>query len=628
MVHVTFHDTSIPRLLDAAVTLGEPTAAPPLREFLAHFIIDTLTAMAECIPPSHLADALWVFLFIKRDFLLRTAPDEVSRPPALTKDADDVDQKTEKVVEAADDDNVTTLMTRLERLVASRSYSDDNLDCLGAEGATQQLRLDSILHYRHDSAILPSPSNSDEQKAVTTTVQTLTLALEALRHPTKVDVLLQPASMILLVRDLESLWCLKHLCRCMKLRAQRQLDILVGNRVPGAVTGRSTTADRSASGLPLAICFHDYDLLLTREELTTLLNLINSCRPNDGTVPELSIEALLAFGRASRASVRLEKARASTTHPEKVATASPSSSTEAPTGSTRERASVLGYPPLLRNPSPSSQPARQHAIGFIMDAAVSQPGTNPHRQAKNRRLDIIQRGVMNYYYQRMANPQAVGRAGSGGYTMMSAVAMAQRRGDATVIDARQMQQETVRGDTSVLPDHRQVKSLREEASLKESHAEFVKNAFIGLDIQIMAMSGGAVGYYMGWLRGASTEVCLTYATIGLVLMMMVDALLLLMRMGRQDAETMRRQKRMARQRAKLSEGASKPRGGPLPGLIAGAAAATLGAVGDTGGPATNVRAATSALRGILRVSHGASKDAAGGVGEEATEADAAVKKNQ
>lgn len=625
MVHVAFYEASIPRLLDAAVTRCEPTAATPLREFLANFIVETLTAMAECIPPSHLADALWVFLFIKRDFLLRTAPEEESHPPASTKDADDVDRKTEKVVVEAADDDVTTLMTRLERLVASPSYSDDNLDYLGAEGATEQLRLDSILHYRHDSATLPSPSNSDEHKAVTTTVQTLTVALEALRHPTKVAVLLQPASMIWLVRDMESLWCLKRLCRCMTLRAQRQLDILVGNRVPAAVAGRSPTAEQSASGLPLATCFHDYDLLLTREELTTLLNLINAYRPNDGTVPELSIEALLAFGSASRATERLKKARASTTRPEEAATASPTSAA----ASKGERASILGHPPLSRNPRPSSkqQPARQHAVGFIMDAAVSQPGTNPHRQAKNRRLDTIEKGVMNYYYQRMANPQAAGRAGSGGYTMMGAVAMAQQRGDASVIDARQMQTETVRGDTSVLPGYRQIKTLREEASLRESHAVFVKNAFIGLDIQIMAMSGGAVGYYMGWLRGASTDVCLTYAIIGLVLMMMVDALLLLMRMGRQDAAIMKEQKRMARQRAKMNEGASTSRGHP-PGLTA-VAAATRGCVDDTaGGAATNVGATTSALRDILRAPQRPSTGAAGGDGEEEAEADAAVKKNQ
>lgn len=86
----------------------------------------------------------------------------------------------------------------------------------------------------------------------------------------------------------------------------------------------------------------------------------------------------------------------------------------------------------------------------------------------------------------------------------------------------------------------------------ESFGTFMSNACIGFDIYIMSLSAAGAGFYLAYMLNKSIEVCLVCATVALVIMLFVDALLLLTRIGKEDMETNKSKRQRARARAKYT----------------------------------------------------------------------------
>ncbi|ESL06682.1 hypothetical protein TRSC58_05641, partial [Trypanosoma rangeli SC58] len=143
-------------------------------------------------------------------------------------------------------------------------------------------------------------------------------------------------------------------------------------------------------------------------------------------------------------------------------------------------------------------PRNASSLGLVINSAVS-PSDNPHRREKNRRIEDIQQVVMALHYQDMV------RVGS-------------RSG-------------TTRGRAVPQEQH------------AESFASFLREASIGFDMQIMALSGGAAGYYLAHMRGLSTHTCIVCGAVGLVLMLLVDAVLFTLRIGKVDVKTLKDKRR-------------------------------------------------------------------------------------
>lgn len=69
---------------------------------------------------------------------------------------------------------------------------------------------------------------------------------------------------------------------------------------------------------------------------------------------------------------------------------------------------------------------------------------------------------------------------------------------------------------------------------KESFGKFMRDMGIGLDVRLMSIAGGVVGYYLCYVRGMAREECIVGGAIGAVLMMFVDGVLLIIKMGKDD----------------------------------------------------------------------------------------------
>lgn len=68
----------------------------------------------------------------------------------------------------------------------------------------------------------------------------------------------------------------------------------------------------------------------------------------------------------------------------------------------------------------------------------------------------------------------------------------------------------------------------------ESYSSFMKDLTIGIDMRLMSLAGGVVGYYVCYSRGQSVDMCLAGAAVGAVAMLLVDAVLLLIRLSKED----------------------------------------------------------------------------------------------
>lgn len=79
------------------------------------------------------------------------------------------------------------------------------------------------------------------------------------------------------------------------------------------------------------------------------------------------------------------------------------------------------------------------------------------------------------------------------------------------------------------------------ATEKESYSSFMKDLTIGIDMRLMSLAGGVVGYYLCYSRGQPVDMCLVGAAVGAVAMLLMDAVLLLIRLSKEDGQlTMRR----------------------------------------------------------------------------------------
>jgi hypothetical protein len=68
----------------------------------------------------------------------------------------------------------------------------------------------------------------------------------------------------------------------------------------------------------------------------------------------------------------------------------------------------------------------------------------------------------------------------------------------------------------------------------ETLAVFMKDVSVGLDMRLMTIAGGIVGYYVCHIRGMEQGQCIIGAGVAAVVMLFVDAVLLVIRMGKED----------------------------------------------------------------------------------------------
>jgi hypothetical protein len=75
---------------------------------------------------------------------------------------------------------------------------------------------------------------------------------------------------------------------------------------------------------------------------------------------------------------------------------------------------------------------------------------------------------------------------------------------------------------------------RSGGASSESYSSFMKDLTIGIDMRLMSLAGGVVGYYVCYSRGQSVDLCLVGAAVGAVAMLLMDAVLLLIRLSKED----------------------------------------------------------------------------------------------
>ncbi|KPI87518.1 hypothetical protein ABL78_3396 [Leptomonas seymouri] len=410
-------------------------------------------------------------------------------------------------------------------------------------------QLDELLRHRHQlpatgtaSTATPQPAGppNDEaaQRPHTGPIATVQLALEALSNSKRASTLRQPRSLALVVRCLATLWSLMYLCKQLRQHQLRKEQLLKGETAPAAATSLSRAPPAHASALavgrrgttePLSLCFHDYDLLLPWDLVHAVLT---------GSPIEAKVE------KARRAPLTM--------------------------------AAVAARCRAIADKNPH-MPEASSTLSLVINPAVTDLADNPDRLRKNARIDAIDEAANKYYYS-LLTTCAHGQAGrpspsteGNASTAAAASAAAHREalrsslasvdlGDYGVLDPLRMRSSVplrpaATGFSASVSSAASGASARGDALHVErsakSYAVFLRDASIGFDIQIMALTGAGVGYYLGYLRGLSTEWCTLYAVVGLVALMLVDAVLLIIRMGRQDEALLRARKRIRRQREKL-----------------------------------------------------------------------------
>lgn len=536
MVYLIASHPSLCGTLDRIIDHSGAAASASRDEFLSEAIAQTVSAL----PPSQLLDALWLYLTLYRECLLissttpttatPTQPDASGTCPEkeAEKESQDGDRTTDEDPprqHAEDKDREEAQFARLrERVYAlwdAASGADDQLEVL----LRQQQEL--MRSATSSSTTAATASSSSAEKTITSTTATTTsattpsavaavdLALDAFRTPRRATALLRPATLRLLLRRLDALWLWKYLCKVLRWRLDRRLDTLNGPAWrPSASTKKTKEARRvsnhdmkSSNGLSAEEFFHDYEVVLPVSVVQRWIHTL-SPTPSGGAVATDSSSASSAATRES--------------HP-------PSST----------------LTQLLSQCSAGS-------VQLIINPAVSAAVPNPMRVRKNKRVEVIQDAAMDYQYRHLTGgtaaagtaTTATGRdVGSNPSTHLAVLLAEQMKFDdhtSHAFDDPQQQQQ-------------QFQLAERQAAQRQSHASFLKDVSIGLDIQVMSLSGAGVGYYLGHLRGASVETCALYAVVGLVVMLLVDGLLLLIRMRRQDERVALEKKRVRQQRLKMEK---------------------------------------------------------------------------
>lgn len=102
--------------------------------------------------------------------------------------------------------------------------------------------------------------------------------------------------------------------------------------------------------------------------------------------------------------------------------------------------------------------------------------------------------------------------------------------------------------------HRFLDANGGSGAAKESYSMFMQGMSIGLDMRLMTLAGAVVGYYVMYSRGLGSDMCVIGAAVGAVVMLFVDAILLLIRLGREDTAPVAPSSERATQSLKIKEG--------------------------------------------------------------------------
>ncbi|KAK7202256.1 hypothetical protein NESM_000296600 [Novymonas esmeraldas] len=525
MVCVRVITDALVALLDGACESAE---AQQLRRGVVE---ERLHALVHTQSPSALESALWIYLVAQQQLLLPPPPPASPRslspedgaseasplsssaacplPPPLqlprhiTRIGDAVRWYGGELAAPADDDPPPTPPVPPARPTAHKTFrmqQPEPRTAAAAAAATAQWgeRIDALLRLRRQTQSLAAPSTRSE----TGPLATVQLALDALAQPRRASALRQPRTLSLLVRDLQSLWGLVYLCRLLKRHQLRKERLLTG----AATAAMGSAADATESA-PLSVCFHDFELLLEWDVVQRLLS------PNTAT----SMAAV-----AGQCSSGVHN----------------SSATDARRARTSSSAAAAA-------PGTAATPA----FALVINPAVTEMDNNPDRLRKNARVDAIEDAASKYYYTLLSTcgPGHGASAAAHQDALRSSLSTAEVS-EYGVLDPSRMRAPLALGGAAAATAGAAGTAAGTAAT---SYSLFLRDASIGVDMQVMAVTGAGVGYYLGYLRGLPAEWCALYAVVGLVSMMLVDAALLMIRVGRQDEAVLKARRRIQRQREKL-----------------------------------------------------------------------------
>lgn len=145
--------------------------------------------------------------------------------------------------------------------------------------------------------------------------------------------------------------------------------------------------------------------------------------------------------------------------------------------------------------------------GFVVNPSESPP--NAQRREKNLRLLRVEQYEQERQYNAMVRGVTPG---------------------AVLTHSRKMLSSSGGAALSLFSNDPSLEPLQQ----KESYASFMKDVRFGLDMRLMSVAGGIVGYYLCHVRGFGRDVSIVGAAVGAILMMFVDALLLMIRIGKED----------------------------------------------------------------------------------------------
>lgn len=166
----------------------------------------------------------------------------------------------------------------------------------------------------------------------------------------------------------------------------------------------------------------------------------------------------------------------------------------------------------------------ENEVASFSVAAPVKP-ENPHRRTMRARLKRIDAAVETALYNEMLAGDASGGHTTGGPAAGNRGTMAGMTLDATRLGG---------GRLLLGGAMRDAQRGAEDRAQPETFSVIMKDVGIGLDVRLMSLAGGIVGYYLAFSRGLSTEQCIVGAAVGAVAMLFVDAALLMIRMARED----------------------------------------------------------------------------------------------
>ena len=85
----------------------------------------------------------------------------------------------------------------------------------------------------------------------------------------------------------------------------------------------------------------------------------------------------------------------------------------------------------------------------------------------------------------------------------------------------------------------------------DNFGSVMKDMTIGLDMRLMAIAGGVVGYYLCHMRGLDQGTCWIGAVCGVILMTIVDALLMIIRISKDDIKSSKEKRKQAFDKGKI-----------------------------------------------------------------------------